>query len=442
MRWRHLWLVRAWSALGLLTCSLLGSGVLAASAEPAEAVPGSESRTETVGILDAQRSGDLAIKLNGQGHDRVHFAVRNTTNKRLYVVLPPGLVASSVTGQLQSMGLGTPTNNPGSFGSFRPAPAGETGFRSVAAENPDRTDGVAVPAGQTIEFTLPSVCLNYGLPTPTPRDTFRLVDVDQYTPDLRVRKALRSLATLGTSHGVAQAAMWRVCNDVPFASMMSQFSKVVNTHEIALAGRFVEALDASGSSDLVDAAYLTEGRLFVRVLGDAKQAADVQRLNKELDGLHILGLPVRVVDDTDPTPPSPALALTIVLANGRAGETKGKVLVRQNVDGGWLPLGQTTFAEGSVISVLDGPSLARAVDRAVAQAFVSVKPTRRSVGSTTLKIENHLPFTVSQVVVRAGQSAGAPSVPLPGLGIGPARSALAPIKASSATVERIELNGL
>ena len=59
-------------------------------------------------------------------------------------------------------------------------------------------------------------------PPPRHRDTFTLMDVDEYSSDPRVRKALRSLATYGTSLGVAQAVMWRVCNDLPFETMVEQ----------------------------------------------------------------------------------------------------------------------------------------------------------------------------------------------------------------------------
>ena len=101
------------------------------------------------------------------------------------------------------------------------------------------------------------------------------------------------------------------------------------------------------------------------------------------------------------------------------------------------------FRENSSISVIDGATLARVIDRAVSGAFVSVKPARKAVGSTTLKVENRLPFTVSNLVVRAGNSAGAPSVPFEAVGVGPARSALLPIQAASASlVEHVELNGL
>jgi len=92
--------------------------------------------------------------------------------------------------------------------------------------------------------------------------------------------------------------------------------------------------------------------------------------------------------------------------------------------------------------VLDGKAMSQIMDRAIGAAFVTVKPARRAVGSTTLKVDNHLPFTLAMVAVKAGSSAGAPTVPYHGLGVGPARSALLPIQAATATIERVELNGL
>ena len=312
MLWRHLWLVRAWSAAGLLSWMMSGTSALA---EPEEPAPGADAGTKTVRILEANQAGDLVLEARGQGRDRVRITVRNTSERRLNVVLPPGLVAASASGQgragggFQSMGLGSVGNRTGGFGQFQDGPT-EAGFRSVpvAAEPPARA--VAVPVGQTVELTVPSVCLNYGLSTPTPRDRFVLMDVDQYSPDPRVRKALRSLATYGTSQGTAQAVMWRVCNNLPFEFMAEQATKVMNVHEIALAARFVAALDASASADLVDPAYLTEARIFVEVQGDGPLARDARRLHQELDGLRLLGLPVRAVPEGEtPSVSAPALLI-------------------------------------------------------------------------------------------------------------------------------------
>ena len=157
-----------------------------------------------------------------------------------------------------------------------------------------------------------------------------------------------------------------------------------------------------------------------------------------------MGLPVRVVPERElPAAPAPALFLNVVLTGSRPGTTLGRVLVRHTVEADrWMPLGKTTFSAAAAIEVLDASTLVQTLDRAVANAFVTVKPARRTVTNTTLKVENHLPFTLSSVVLKAGGSAGEPPVTFAGLGVGPARSALAPIQAPRATVERIVLNGL
>ncbi len=451
MLWRHLWLARAWSAAGLLSCSILAAQAVA---EPESSAPSADMVTETVGILEASKAGDLTLEARGNGQDRVRLALQNKSTKRLKVVIPPGLVASSSVGQpgggggrggFQSMGLGTPTNQPGAFGEFR-GTSDAAGFQSVAvsAENSD-ANAITVPAGQRVELTVPGVCLNFGVATPTARDKFQLVDVDQYTNDPRARKALRSLATLGTSQGVAQAAAWSVFNNVPFAMMTAQASpKVLNVHEVALAARFVEALDASGESEVVDPAYLKESRLLVQVVGEGNLKEDAKRLAESLNGLHILGLPVRVVDDAEfpQQIQTPALGIRIMLAESRPGETKGRVVVSRTTSEGWAPLGRTNFSEGSAVTVLDGAGLARSVDHAIASAFVSVKVAKRGTNSTTLRIENRLPFTIANVMIKAGSSLGTPAIPFRGLGIGPARTTMAPIQAAGGVVDRIELNGL
>ena len=285
----------------------------------------------------------------------------------------------------------------------RPSPGG---LQSVAARNEAIASQVAVPVGETIELNIPGVCLNYGLPSPTPRNTFRLMDVNEYSSNPRVRRALRSLATYGTSHGVAQAVMWRVCNDLPFEMMAEQTGKVMNAHEIALAARFVEALDApAGAGDLVDPAALSQSRVFVQVRGEGSLAAEAKRLGGQLDGLHILGLPLQVVESQELPDCSGPRALPERHPHGlrRSARPAASIVVSSCSAGeAWLPLGKVSFRDNSSVSVLDGATLSKVVDRAIASAFVTVKPARRTLGSTTLKVENRLPFTVSNLVVRAG----------------------------------------
>ncbi|MGA9922703.1 MAG: hypothetical protein WBQ29_04810 [Isosphaeraceae bacterium] len=452
MLWRHLCPVRVWSAVGLISgLMILGSSPATAQSsrpdDPEKISPPANVATDTVDLLKASKMGDLSVLARGQGQDRVRLTIRNTSSKRLNVVLPAGLVASAAAGQgqgrgLQSMGLGMFSNRPGSFGQFR-GTGGDEGRQSVAIDDSAFNPSMTVPAGESLDVTVAAVCLNFGLPTPTPHDKFTLMDVADYSTDSRMRKSLRSLCLLGTSQGVAQAVMWRVCNDLTFEAMASLAGKVINEHEIALAARFIEALDGSTGSDMVDARTLTEGRVFVKIQGEGALANDAERLNKQVEKFHLLGLPVRVVDHGELPSMSAAIFIRVVLTDGKAGETRGWIMVSySSAADQWARLGKARFQDTRSVDALDGKAMSQIIDRAIGAAFVTVKPARRTVGSTTLRVDNHLPFTLATVAVKAGNSAGAPTVPFHGLGVGPARSALLPIQAATATIERVELNGL
>ncbi len=454
---RHLCLVRAGLAAGLASSIIFLVGATARGQAPAAKDPEPSSApaglaTETVDLLGGRNAGDLDVVARGHGQDRVKLSIHNRSKHRLNVIIPPGLVASSAVGQpggaaggrLQSIGLGSVSNREGAFGEFR-ATSSAGGLQSVGTSPEAIANQVAVPVGETVDLTIPGVCLNYGLPAPTGRNTFRLVDVSEYTTNARIRKALRSLATFGTSHGVAQAVMWNVCNDLPFEQMAEQTGKVMNFHEIALAARFVDALDAAGSSELVDPASLSHARIFVQVRGQGALSTDAKRLADGLEGLHVLGLPIQVDESQEmPTVAAPALFLSVVLTDAKVGETRGVIVASSCTQGqAWVPLGKVAFRDNSSVSVLDASTLSKVVDRTVASNFVTVKPAKRTLGSTTLKVENRLPFTISNLVVKAGSSAGSPSVPFSGVGVGPARSTLLPIQAATASiVEHVELNGL
>lgn len=425
-------LARAGSAAALVLALLASHGRSQENAAPdADIVP----------ILDAQKSGQIQLDLRGAGEDHVQMTLRNTTERRLRVVIPAGLVAAASAAQgFQSMGLGTPTRSAGSFGGF----AGGSGFRSIEPGRDEAPNALSVPAGHEVTVSLPSVCLNFGVPTPTPRDRFTLMDVDDYTPDARARKALRSLATVGTSQRVAQAVVWHVFNGLTLPQLASQLGKRFNAHELNLATRFVSALDASGSSDLVDPAYFQSGRVFVRLRGEGNLAKDAARLADELDGQTIGGLPVRVLDGNSEEPTGPAvMLLNVTLASATPKATRGRIQVgARTLDGNWLSLGQTPYAAEATAAELNGETLAAALDSALARNFVTAKVVRKSSGATTLRIENRLPFTLASASLRTAADSGTDAFALPGLGLGPGRNTTAVVPGAVGGVLHVEFNGL
>ena len=98
----------------------------------------------------------------------------------------------------------------------------------------------------------------------------------------------------------------------------------MNLHEIALAVRFVEALDAPTAGEVVDPAALSQRAVFVQVRGQGSLGTEAKRLAGQLEGLHILGLPIQVVESQElPTVAAPALFLNVVLTDAKTGETRG-----------------------------------------------------------------------------------------------------------------------
>ena len=472
MQWRrHLKMVRACSAAGLLLTASLGRGAIAQGDEPATR-PDPKAGIEQINVIEAEKTGAIGILAKGDGADKVRFSVHNKTDRRLKVILPPGLIASSGAvgqqplggggaggagggGAFQSMGLGAPGNLPGGFGTFtpikpakpiqatQPSPGSDAGFRSVPAAGPESKDneGIVIPAGQTVSFTLPSVCLNYGVRTPESRDRFHLMDVNDYTADPRARKTLRGLATIGTSRMVAQAVVWHVFNGLGLQQLAMQDVEPFNAHELALAARIVEAIDAGGPDSPLDPNTLRRGRILARIHGESGLEKQAAKLAEELEGRSILGLPVDIVSDAArPYSSAPALFVDINLTSTKPGKTFGRLnVLAANLSGGWNKLGGTPFAADSAIDQLSGETLAKGVDHAIAVNFVNAKFVRRTSGTTTFRIENKLPFSLSTVVFGTGREGA--NVTLEGLGVGPLRASQTVVPAAKAVIERVELNG-
>lgn len=441
---RSLRLARAASALGLLTLVLpLAGRAHGDDVTETGLGAGAETRQATVSVLQASRDGSLEFSARGNGEDKVHLTLRNTSARRLNVVLPAGLVASAGSGQFggfQSMGLGVPTDNAGAFGEFQGAAAG---FQAMPTSGQAGLNAdIAIAPGQTLELDVPAVCLNFGLPTPTAKNEFRLMEVEEYTQDARARKALRSLATLGTSQKVAQAVAWNVFNGMPFDAIAVRAAKSLNIHEVALAARFVEALDESGASDLVDPAYLEHNRVFLRVQNQGETSEQADQLVADLEGLRLMGLPVQVVENAPSAEAASSaimvdVTLTMVtpsLAQGRAA------LSYRTPNGSWKSLGGLDFQTEP--EAADSAGLAEALDRSIASTFVKVRTVKRAPGLTTLSVENRLPLTIAHATLLTGEGSGEGEVAAQGIGVGPARTAQVTIPAAKAKVDRIVFNGL
>jgi hypothetical protein len=66
--------------------------------------PAQTEEVPEVSLLDAVRDGLVSVKAEGLGDGRMTVALKNKSQKKLRVVLPPGIIAQGATGQFGGMG--------------------------------------------------------------------------------------------------------------------------------------------------------------------------------------------------------------------------------------------------------------------------------------------------------------------------------------------------
>ncbi len=204
MLWRHLCLVRAWSAAGLPSGMMLLGGSIATAQSPAApaatraepSAPPAEVTTETVDLLRGRQGGRPDRGRTRPGTGQGPFDPRTIRTKS-----PAQRDRAARAGRGEQgrpgrrRGRRRPRNaehrawarwrnREGAFGEFQ-ADAPRAGLRSIPTTGEPPSRSVAVPAGESVDLTITGVCLNYGLPAPTGRDKLTVMDVDEYTTDPR-----------------------------------------------------------------------------------------------------------------------------------------------------------------------------------------------------------------------------------------------------------------
>ena len=177
------------------------------------------------------------------------------------------------------------------------------------------------------------------------------------------------------------------------------------------------------AGDLVDPSTLSTGRIFVQVHGEGVLEAEAKRLQGQFEGLRLLGLPVQVAESEGlpPLVPRDLLERHSYRCQDRRdprGDRRA-ALARLTARGSRWARSRSATIPRSLCSMV--PLSSKVVDRAVAGAFVTVKPARRTLGTTTLKVENHLPSHDHQSGREGRHVGGGTTGHVRGRRVGPAR---------------------
>ncbi len=158
-----------------------------------------------------------------------------------------GQGVGGVLGALQPGGM-NPNQNPQGQGFLG------NGFQSVPPEWSDKegldkfAGFVTVPPGKSVQFSLKSVCLNYGRPEPMSKMTYRLIAVDAYSDDPVLAELLESYSPR-VDQDAMQAAAWQVTSkmdwkqvsNLPLRSLTATSAKLFQPKDVQMAQKLVEA---------------------------------------------------------------------------------------------------------------------------------------------------------------------------------------------------------
>lgn len=242
-----------------------------------------------VSLFDGEAADQFTIRMQPINAFQSNVFVMNTTNSPLNVAIPKAVVGVHVLpqfgqgngffGQQNANGnnaFGQGQADAGNLGqgvggvlnALQPGgqnqnqnqnPFGQApgflgnGFQSVPPEWANREDldkfaGFAtIPPGKTVQFSLKSVCLNYGRPEPMSKMTYRLIPVEAYSKDPVLAELLESYSPR-VDQDAMQAAAWHVANEMnwnqishlPLRSLAATSAKLFQPNDVQAAQKLVE----------------------------------------------------------------------------------------------------------------------------------------------------------------------------------------------------------
>lgn len=179
-------------------------------------------------MLAAEQAGLVSVRYIPNDSRSAQIVVTNRSDRPLTLRLPEAFAGVPVLAQF-----------PGGMGGFGAQGMNVGGF--AAANVPQAAAGAGVPNGgpglgaaggfqslppeRTRTVRVPTVCLEYGKPEPTPRVAYQLVPLASRSTDPRLPMVLQGLASGEVSQKVAQAATWHIASGLTWDQLAAETIK-------------------------------------------------------------------------------------------------------------------------------------------------------------------------------------------------------------------------
>lgn len=305
---------------------------------------------------------------------------------------------------------------------------------------------VELAGGQFQELELPIVRTRLERFRPAREFGYRLITVESWTDDARLRALLAAMASQGASQGAAQAATWQRMTGLSLQQLRLVKRRDCSDDELKLAEHLIEAADAVARHDRETLAPIP-AKVYLNLVNRSGEAglAMVRRMSDMARNGGLFGLPV-VLEEVDraalQTPAEIGLAVGCQISITRtADEFQSRVLFRF-----WD--GRTFEAQREFLVWLGKQVSPEAaldmIETGVLRHLVKLETVKLSTmqlgepqEAIAIEITNHFPLALHQLELRVKADApgGARNLILSGYAIGPQRSLRVEVGTTAANLE-------
>jgi len=170
-------------------------------------------------IFDAVRAGDVEVRVVPRDAHQVTVLVHNTTSRAVRIRLPGVLAAVPVLPEPGSTSSRRPQQQTQvlGIGHSSPSLARKTSKGTRSVPEVHRGGVFSVSPGKVVRKTLKSVCLQYGIPEPGPRNKYKLAPIDEVVSNDQVSRLLGYLTP--ANQRVVQLAAWHLNNKMSWEQL-------------------------------------------------------------------------------------------------------------------------------------------------------------------------------------------------------------------------------
>lgn len=218
-------------ALSLVVCVCVPLWLSAAIRQPIRK-PTWDPAIPAVELFDALDRELVEVTVIAKSAHESNLFITNKSDSPVSVQVPDTVVAVHVLKQLQPpgafqiSGTGSSVNSGNSVSGQAQPVGGSVSSTNQSGQSPfsgvTGSQFFSIPPDKTILLQLKTVCLAHGQPDPLPKMSYKLMKVEDFTPNTRVRETLRRYAAGEISQSVAQAATWHLIDGLSWKTLAAE----------------------------------------------------------------------------------------------------------------------------------------------------------------------------------------------------------------------------